>query len=142
MDHICSLKSMFRSIVFLHLHATLFLKVQLFWSTVLRSSCFQTMYESHDVSCFSSIQDSLNHYFNVGFLEVYDEPNTRFQVLTFKLLLYAKMILLIFLWFRRFVILYMMKSIILLQKIKIVWSKNKEWLWFAFWTFFCNHISR
>ena len=63
------------------------------------------MYELHDVSYFSKVQDWLIHYFRADFLAECGECCNCFQVFTFKLLLYAKMILLIFFLFRHDVIL-------------------------------------
>lgn len=99
----CFLMSVFQAIVHAHLHAMLFLTIRLLWLVVQQSFDSETAYELHDVSYFSTVQDWLIHYFRADFLAECGECCNCFQVFTFKLFLYAKMILLIFLLFHQLV---------------------------------------
>ena len=131
MDQECFLMLVFQAVVHEHLHATLFHCIKLLWLVVQQAFDLRIACELLCAVCFLIVQDWLIHYFRADFLAVCGECCNCFQVFTFKLLLYAKMILLIFLLFRHAVILYMMKSIILLNEIKIVLSKKSQWMRFA-----------
>ena len=111
----CFLKSVFQAIVHEHLHAMLSHYIKLLWLVVQQAFDLRIVCAMLCVACFLLVQDWLIHCFNVGFLAICDVCCNCFQVFTFKLFLYAKMILLIFLLFHHDVILYMMKSIILLD---------------------------
>lgn len=144
MDHTSFSTSVFQAVVFSHHHAMLFQTVQLFWLVVQQSFCFQTVYELHDVSYSSTIQDSLSRCFNADFSAIYDDSNIWFQVfITFNLFLQDKMNLLIFLvicW--NFLYLFKIrKSIIRFNKIKFGLWKQQSTTQFVFVCFYLSDVS-
>ena len=99
----CFLMSVFQAIVHAHLHAMLSHYIKLLWLVVQQAFDLRIVCAMLCVACFLLVQGLLIHCFRADFLAICDVCCNCFQVFTFKLFLYAKMILLIFLLFHQLV---------------------------------------